>query len=87
MKATLLLPDGTTKPMVWVDDWDFNWQMTYTFKEPLHIPKGSKIQVEAVYDNSTNNPNQPNNPPRDVTWGEQTTDEMFLLVCGFALDQ
>lgn len=87
MKATLQLPDGSTKPLVWVDDWDFNWQMTYTFKQPLHIPKGSKILIEAVYDNSSNNPNQPNNPPRDVTWGEQTTDEMFLLVCGFALDK
>lgn len=80
MKAWVEMPDGTTKPMVYIKDWDFNWQMTYSFKEPLVIPKGSKIWVEAVYDNSEANPNNPNSPPKDVRWGEQTTDEMFLLV-------
>jgi hypothetical protein len=86
MKAWVVLPDGSTRPMVWVDDWDFNWQLIYAFKEPLRIPKGSTIHVEAVYDNSADNPNNPNNPPKTVRWGEQTTDEMMLLIVPFTVD-
>lgn len=86
MKASVELPDGTTKPLVWVDNWDFNWQLSYAFKEPLKIPKGSKIHVEATYDNSADNPRNPHDPPKEVTWGEQTTDEMFLLIVSYTLD-
>jgi hypothetical protein len=85
MKAWVELPDGSTKPLVWIDDWDFNWQMSYSLKEPLKVPKGSKIQVEAIYDNSADNPRNPNNPPQMVRWGEQTTDEMFLMIVPFTL--
>lgn len=60
--------------------------MTYTFKEPMKIPKGSILHVESIYDNSSENPNQPNNPPKKVTWSEQTTDEMFLLIVGYTVD-
>lgn len=86
MKATLELPSGETRPLVWVDDWDFNWQLIYQLKSPMRIPKGSKVLVEAWYDNSDQNPNQPNRPPKEVRWGEQTTDEMFLLVCVISVD-
>jgi len=86
MKAAIILPDGKEKPLIWINDWDFNWQLVYALKEPMHIPKGSKIRVTATYDNSTSNPRNPNNPPKDVTWGEQTTDEMFLLVLGYTVD-
>lgn len=86
MKAEVLLPDGSTKPLIRVDDWDFNWQLNYMLKEPLKIPAGSKVRVEAVYDNSESNPTNPSKPPRVVTWGEQTTDEMFLLVASYTLD-
>ncbi|HZH97680.1 MAG TPA: hypothetical protein VEX38_01805, partial [Fimbriimonadaceae bacterium] len=86
MKATAELPDGTVKPIIFVDDWDFNWQMNYALKEPLRLPKGSKIRVEGVYDNSAENPRNPNNPPKPITWGEETTDEMFLLVGAFTID-
>jgi len=86
MKAAIILPDGKEKPLIWINDWDFNWQLVYALKEPMHIPKGSKIRVTATYDNSTGNPRNPNNPPKDVTWGEQTTDEMFLLVLGYTVD-
>ncbi|AIE87975.1 hypothetical protein [Fimbriimonas ginsengisoli] len=87
MKSWLELPDGTTKPLVYVDDWDFNWQLNYVFKEPIHVPKGTKQIVEAVYDNSATNPRNPNNPPQRVTWGEATTDEMFLLIDAYTLDK
>jgi len=86
MKAWVEKPDGSTIPLVWVKDWEFNWQFIYAFKEPLKIPRGSTIRVEARYDNSTDNPNNPNNPPKPVTWGEQTTDEMMLLIVPFTID-
>lgn len=79
MKATAEKPSGEIVPLVWVKDWDFNWQGAYGFRKPIRLPKGSVIRVEAVYDNSTNNPHNPNSPPKDVRWGEQTTDEMCLL--------
>lgn len=86
MKAWVEKPDGSTVPLVWVKDWEFNWQFIYSFKEPLKIPRGSTIRVEARYDNSADNPNNPNNPPKPVTWGEQTTDEMMLLIVPFTVD-
>jgi peroxiredoxin len=78
MKVTATLPDGTIKPLVWIKDWDFNWQNSYVFREPVPLPKGTKIEVVAYYDNSTKNPRNPSNPPKAVRWGEQTTDEMCI---------
>lgn len=86
MKSWLELPDGTTKPLVHVDNWDFNWQLVYALKEPIKVPKGTKQVIEAVYDNSADNPNNPNSPPKAVHWGEETTDEMFLLITAFTRD-
>jgi hypothetical protein len=78
MKVTATLPDGKTQPLVWIKDWDWNWQGRYTFKEPVSLPKGTKIDLEAYYDNSSDNPGNPNNPPKLVKFGEQTSDEMCL---------
>lgn len=86
MKATAVFPDGTTRPLIFVDDWDFNWQLVYALKEPMKLPKGSHIRIEATYDNSIKNPFNPNSPPKPIMWGEQTTDEMFLLVVAYTLD-
>lgn len=86
MKAYAITPDGKEVPLVWVEDWDFNWQMHYTFAKPIKLPRGSVVHVEAAYDNSADNPRQPSNPPRTVTWGEQTTDEMMLLVVPYTVD-
>lgn len=87
MQAVATLPDGTQKPLIKIDDWDFNWQMSYSYKEPLKLPKGTKVKIDAVYDNSSENPRNPNNPPKQVRWGEQTTDEMFLLLGGYTVDK
>jgi mono/diheme cytochrome c family protein len=76
MKVTATLPDGTVKPLVWVRDWDFNWQMTYQYQEPVALPRGTRVELVAVYDNSATNPRQTADPPRKVRFGEQTTDEM-----------
>ena len=86
MTVTTTLPDGTTKKLVNVPDWDFNWQTTYAFKDPVKIPAGSKVSLVAHYDNSTDNPRNPNNPPRLTKWGEETTDEMCIAFFGFTRD-
>lgn len=85
MKSWFEFPDGTTKPLVFVDDWDFNWQLIYSLKQPIRVPAGTKEVVEAVFDNSLENPRNPNNPPKTVRFGEQTTDEMFLLIVPYTL--
>lgn len=79
MKADATLPDGTKTPLIWVRDWDWDWQGRYLYKEPVRLPAGARIDLEAVYDNSADNPANPSTPPRVVRWGEQTTDEMCLL--------
>jgi copper type II ascorbate-dependent monooxygenase-like protein len=71
----LILPDGTTKSILSVPNYDFNWQTYYMFKEPLQIAKGSKIVSTAWYDNSANNKSNPD-PKIDVKWGDQTWEEM-----------
>jgi mono/diheme cytochrome c family protein len=86
MKVTATLPDGKVVPMVHVTDWDFNWQTGYEFKTPLRLPAGSRVDMEARYDNSAGNPLNPNSPPKLVHWGEQTTDEMCIAFVAFTLD-
>jgi hypothetical protein len=76
MKALATLPDGTQKPLVWIKDWDFNWQDRYNYKDPFVLPKGTRIDVSVTYDNSSDNPRNPSNPPKRVQWGEQSFDEM-----------
>ncbi|MFO0947379.1 MAG: ascorbate-dependent monooxygenase [Planctomycetota bacterium] len=78
MKVDARLPDGTVIPLVYVKTWDFNWQETYYFKEPIHLPAGTNIEMLAHYDNSAANPANPNSPPNWVTWGEGTNDEMCM---------
>jgi len=80
-KVTAVRPGRDKEvPLIWIKDWDFNWQGGYQFEKPVFLPKGSVIKVFATYDNSAENPKNPNHPPKDVGWGEQTTDEMCL--CG-----
>jgi hypothetical protein len=86
MTVTAKLPDGTEKPLVRVPDWDFNWQTTYVLKQPLKLPEGSKLAMTARFDNSTSNPRNPSNPPKTVTWGEETEDEMCIAFVGYTVD-
>ncbi|MBZ5603409.1 MAG: ascorbate-dependent monooxygenase [Acidobacteriia bacterium] len=79
MKVTAKFPDGRIEPLIWIRDWDFNWQGSYRYAEPVRLPKGTRIEMSYVYDNSAGNPHNPSNPPKRVTFGEQTTDEMALL--------
>jgi peroxiredoxin len=78
MLMTVAYPDGRTQDLIKIDAWDFNWQYTYYLEKPLDLPKGSVVKVVAHYDNSVGNPHNPNKPPKEVTWGEATTDEMCI---------
>jgi len=82
VKVTLTPPDGTAQTLVEIDDWDYNWQETYWLKKPLDVKAGTKIEIEAVFDNSDKNPNNPSNPPGIVFIGEQTTNEMLFGFLG-----
>ena len=73
----LTLPDGTRETLLDVPHYDFNWQTAYALPEPRTIPRGSKLQSFATFDNSSNNLANPD-PKKTVTWGEQSWDEMLL---------
>jgi mono/diheme cytochrome c family protein len=81
-----VLPDGARKKLVRVPEWDFRWQTVFTFNEPVKLPKGSRVEVVAHYDNSAANPANPSKPPRDVRWGEATTDEMCVAALFYTTD-
>ncbi len=86
MTVTAALPDSTSKQLVHVPNYDFNWQTTYMYKEPVKVAKGTRLGLVAHYDNSTKNPRNPNNPPKPVKWGEQTADEMCIAFVYYTLD-
>jgi hypothetical protein len=77
-KLTAHPPQGEPFPMLLINDWDFNWQVYYQYAAPMKLAAGTRIVMEAVHDNSAENIRNPNQPPKRVTWGEQTTDEMSL---------
>ncbi len=68
-----------TIPLIHIPKWDFEWQGFYVFKYMQKIPVGYQIYGKCIYDNTTNNPYNPNNPPQNVGFGLNTTDEMFLV--------
>ncbi len=72
-------PNGDTTNLIRIPDWDFNWQGSYNFKKYIVLEPGTTIHVYATYDNTSSNPENPNNPPQFMTWGEKTTDEMLFL--------
>jgi hypothetical protein len=76
MKMIATLPDGSTRGLLWIKDWDFGWQDSYYFTAPFVLPKGSRIDTTIVYDNTDMNPRNPSAPPRRVTWGRESFDEM-----------
>ncbi len=73
---------GDTINLVRINQWDFNWQEAYRFEEPLHIPAGSTFVVEGTFDNTSDNPTNPFDPPRTIYSDGlmQTTNEMLSLI-------
>jgi hypothetical protein len=78
MKLEAHLPNGETAHLMWIKDWDFNWQGSYRYDKPVHLPKGTRVDLEYTYDNSDKNLRNPSSPPARVQFGEQTTDEMAV---------
>jgi mono/diheme cytochrome c family protein len=74
---TAVYPDGRSEIILYVPRYDFNWQLGYKFKEPLALPKGSRIDCVAHFDNSTHNKYNPD-PAKEVRWGDQTWEEMMI---------
>jgi hypothetical protein len=81
LQATAYRPDGSEEVLIWTRGYHFDWEPTYYFKQPVALPKGTRVEVIAYFDNSDDNQNNPNNPPKPVRWSELTTDPwcVFLL--------
>jgi hypothetical protein len=83
MTVTATFPDGGEHALIDLPDWNYNWQDEYYLERPFTLPANTRLQVSAIFDNSADNPSNPSLPPKRVTWGDQTTDEMlfcFLLL-------
>ncbi len=83
IKAYGLSPTNDTIPLIDVPHWDFHWQDFYFFKYAQRFQVGSKMKGVGVYNNTSSNPHNPNNPPQWVFPGENTADEMFLVYFHF----
>ena len=78
MRLVATTPDGAAHDLIWIQDWDFNWQDVYHYREPLFLPAGTRVALVAHFDNSAENPTNPHDPLVPVGWGEKTTDEMCI---------
>ena len=70
------LPDGSTRRLIHIKEWDFRWQHVFRYQTPLRFPKGTTLSMRYSYDNSAGNPRNPVQPPRRVFWGQRSSDEM-----------
>ena len=86
MKVWARMKDESIQPLIHIPEWDFHWQGFYFYRTPVALPTGSWIELMAAWDNSEQNPRNPNKPPRDVSWGEKTTDEMGHAAILYTLD-
>ncbi len=73
------LPDGTRQWLIRIKDWNIGWQAVYRFAGPISLPRGSTLAMRYTYDNSADNVRNPNHPPRRVTAGNRSSDEMAHL--------
>lgn len=80
-QATAYRPDGSQEVLIWTRGYQFDLEPTYLFKQPVSLPKGTRVDVILYFDNSENNQYNPNNPPIPLRWSELTTDPwcVFLL--------
>jgi peroxiredoxin len=70
-------PDGTQEELINIANYNYNWQLSYTYDEPKFVPAGTRVTVVGAFDNSAQNPANPD-PGREVPWGQQSWDEMFF---------
>lgn len=85
-EAYVVTPLSDTIRLISIPQWDFRWQELYRFKKPVKIPRGSTIYMKGTYDNTKNNPLNPNNPPKYVfsRGSMKSEDEMFTLLLIYA---
>jgi hypothetical protein len=81
----VIYPDGRAQTILSVPRYNFDWQTDYEFKQPVKLPKGSKLHAIAWYDNSAANKSNPD-PTKDVWWGDQTFEEMMFTGLTFSVD-
>ncbi|MGE4053310.1 MAG: tetratricopeptide repeat protein [Vicinamibacterales bacterium] len=79
VEGAVTLPDGSERSLIRIDNWDFKWQDVYRLAQPISLPRGSTIRMRWVFDNSANNPRNPNSPPQRVVAGPRSSDEMAHL--------
>jgi Flp pilus assembly protein TadD/mono/diheme cytochrome c family protein len=79
MQAIATLPNGTSKTLIHIPDWNLNWQAVYRYAQPVPLPKGTTISMKFRYDNSEDNVRNPNDPPQRVVGGNRAVDEMAHL--------
>ena len=80
VSVTARMPDGASKSLISIEDWDFNWQYYYEYATPVRLPAGTVLEARWTYDNTAANPANPRRPPQLVTYGEQTADEMAIVI-------
>jgi Flp pilus assembly protein TadD len=76
IRGVARFPDGSSRLVMHIKDWDFRWQHVYRFETPIPLPKGTRLSMEYTYDNSEGNPRNPQLPPARVFWGQRSQDEM-----------
>lgn len=79
IRAFATLPDGRQDTLIHIPQWNLNWQAVYRYAQPVRLPKGTKVSLRYGYDNSEENPLNPNHPPARVTGGNRSSDEMCHL--------
>jgi hypothetical protein len=91
IRGIATFPDGTSRVVMDIKDWDFRWQHVYRHESPILLPQGTRLSMEYAYDNSADNPRNPELPPARVYWGQRSRDEMgdlwFQLLTGSENDR
>ncbi|MEK7829441.1 MAG: hypothetical protein AAB401_00060 [Acidobacteriota bacterium] len=86
IKVEITRPNEPAQCLVNIPSWDFNWQGAYLYQAPIVVPTNSSLKLTCTFDNSTDNPSNPNSPPVVVGWGKKTTDEMALAFVAATID-
>lgn len=76
IRGVATLPDGSSRLVMHIKDWDFRWQHVYRHEAPIKLPKGTRLSMAYTYDNSATNARNPELPPARVYWGQRSKDEM-----------
>lgn len=80
VQATAFRPDGTQEILIWTRGYQFDWQQTYYFKQPVALPKGTRVEVIAYFDNSDGNTKNPNDPAKQLRWYDLTPEPLCALL-------